>query len=905
MRIGCLQFAPQVGDIDNNLNRADAVLSRANPEELDLLVLPELAFTGTSMERTGTIRTKQCHVQKTATSSESMDLKFEAPWDAFEFGYHILEYQSNFVIVSMAWLTREEGRAFSRMPNEPDMETLTYWVTRLEPLIRAENDDEIIVVFCNRTGTEDDVIYAGTSAVVGIQGGEVKVYGLLGRGQKELLIVDTENAPFAKLVYRPENGDSSSAQVELQRTGLSPSTESSKLSSTSTWSQSAPSEQNLQENPSSPTGSKTSSTGSAELRNRENTTTRTKRRPAPLTHVPRQSLAYTRESQPTSEKSPGFNNSEIPTPSAPSPTPMAIRPKLIIPQSPTLSWTPISPEPQSTQSTYSIHSVRSNQSVRSNERPPAESTPYPDSGLPLSGYPRAFPDERYGGDEIRANVDDFFVPLSPFREADTPSSPRFFWRPPDEVLQATMEYHGLTSTGAAQITRAISTQVYDRTSQTPPSIAHRSNTVRPSGTTARGSGFDASQRGEAWRTHQTSGSYAGQSTDEAFKPSGVPQYQGDLAATASVSPAKTKTSDQANVGDTSTLSYQPTEARAVAQQIDPVLQLAQDMSDRCVTAIEDPRAAMFDRPSSPKSRNCSRSRPTEAAASFLTQDFPIMIGNELSRPLSSYAFVGQDLPRPMSRLAHHARSSSVTEAEKQSTRARQPRSTTPIRVVDDRTSSTSRSLHRGRQPGYNNTSPRHVSVERPQSRNHFRSQTLQSSRRRESISAGAPRSGSTGAANYERVESVVCPNCPVHGRASRNSNAGERDSSSQPLARASPRRPTPVAIPNNNIRPNEDELSMGTQFLSRNTVHQVNLLDDSIYSTGSFDSSSTAVETLSLKTVSSSSRSPSTPTELRTPKAMVFIHSLEDTDGAEDELTMNLDKKASVMRCVDRELVQL
>lgn len=48
MRIGCLQFAPQVGDIDNNLNRADAVLSKANPDGLDILVLPELAFTGES-----------------------------------------------------------------------------------------------------------------------------------------------------------------------------------------------------------------------------------------------------------------------------------------------------------------------------------------------------------------------------------------------------------------------------------------------------------------------------------------------------------------------------------------------------------------------------------------------------------------------------------------------------------------------------------------------------------------------------------------------------------------------------------------------------------------------------------------------------------------------------------------
>ena len=28
MKIACLQFAPQTGDVDNNLNRADAVLSK-------------------------------------------------------------------------------------------------------------------------------------------------------------------------------------------------------------------------------------------------------------------------------------------------------------------------------------------------------------------------------------------------------------------------------------------------------------------------------------------------------------------------------------------------------------------------------------------------------------------------------------------------------------------------------------------------------------------------------------------------------------------------------------------------------------------------------------------------------------------------------------------------------------
>lgn len=48
MRIACLQFAPQVADVENNLTKADQVLNEADPGDLDLdlLVLPELAFTG-------------------------------------------------------------------------------------------------------------------------------------------------------------------------------------------------------------------------------------------------------------------------------------------------------------------------------------------------------------------------------------------------------------------------------------------------------------------------------------------------------------------------------------------------------------------------------------------------------------------------------------------------------------------------------------------------------------------------------------------------------------------------------------------------------------------------------------------------------------------------------------------
>jgi protein N-terminal amidase len=135
----------------------------------------------------------------------SSPYKFEAPWNDWEFAYHVLHKQANLVILSMAWLTREDPRSYSRSPKDPDMETLSYWLARIEPLIRAETQGEIIVIFANRTGAEEEAVYTGTSAVLGVQAGEVKVYGILGRGEKELLVVDTSNRPQAKLVSAPDS----------------------------------------------------------------------------------------------------------------------------------------------------------------------------------------------------------------------------------------------------------------------------------------------------------------------------------------------------------------------------------------------------------------------------------------------------------------------------------------------------------------------------------------------------------------------------------------------------------------------------------------------------------------------------------------------------------------------------
>ncbi|ETS03583.1 hypothetical protein M419DRAFT_136697 [Trichoderma reesei RUT C-30] len=575
MRIGCLQFAPQVGDVDNNLNRADAVLSRANPDDLDVLVLPELAFSGYNfkslqdispfLEPSGSgisalwARTmalkynctvlvgypekvdvspnwptgpeyynsaivvngdgetianyRKCFLYYTDESwalegnrgffdgyipglgNTSIGIcdpyKFEAPWHAFEFAFHVLEVESNLVIVSMAWMTREDRRHFSRMPNEPDMNTLTYWVTRLEPLIRSNNEDEIIVVFCNRTGTEDEATYAGTSAVIGIQEGEVKVYGLLGRGEKELLVVDTTNPPYAKMVYRPDaaaldrqtgeleqeivandrilsdktyssldhgslsaksdhgvgslmdheqpvaNGRDSSHEVP---SSSQPPSMAHHSPSTEPTSPSAPSLSNRSE----PIAHKQSFSNSQPKVPTRQPPKQTAKRRTPSISIPSQ-LESVDHNHATSN---GEGN-DVPTPSAPSPTPQAVRPRLIIPQSssPVLNQHSENNIPSATsiRSAESLQSVKSDESevstrtLRSNPRPPEDSTPYPHSGLPLSGYPsnsfqHGFEKRIYGGDVTIEHEADALSPTTPYDEAT--ASPRWFWRPHDSVFRS-------------------------------------------------------------------------------------------------------------------------------------------------------------------------------------------------------------------------------------------------------------------------------------------------------------------------------------------------------------------------------------------------------------------------------------------------------------------------------------
>lgn len=224
----------------------------------------------------------------------------------------------------MSWPTRKDSRDFSRALGEPDMETLTYWVQRLEPLVRAELDKEVIVIFCNRSGQEDDVLYAGTSAVIGIKDGEVSVYGLGGRGTKEFLSVDTSEPPFAKLVQNEHEDEELESEGAVGAEVRNSADQAKWNVDSSKWA--SPPSTGTSFSFSEPAGSIATASGSAQPLSAAAQARRG--RPSPKLQIPQQpnfghfARPGQRSESPTT----------IPTPTAPSPTPMAVRPKLIIPE---------------------------------------------------------------------------------------------------------------------------------------------------------------------------------------------------------------------------------------------------------------------------------------------------------------------------------------------------------------------------------------------------------------------------------------------------------------------------------------------------------------------------------------------------------------------------------------------
>ncbi|OHE96354.1 N-terminal amidase [Colletotrichum orchidophilum] len=985
MRIGCLQFAPQVGDVDNNLNRADSVLSKANPNDLDILVLPELAFSGynfkslqhispflehsgsgiTSLWARTTALKYNCNVvvgypekvdvsdnwptspeyynsaivvngdgetianyRKTflyytdetwalegqgffdgfipglgnASMGICMDLnpyKFEAPWHEFEFAFHVLECESNVVILSMAWMTREDGRMFSRMPNEPDMDTLTYWVTRLEPLIRSENGDEVIVIFCNRTGIEDEAVYAGTSAVIGIQDGEVKIYGLLGRGSKDLLVVDTNNGPYAKLVHRPEPNHPSVLHGELEKMNPSPASSTTPGYEGSQLSQPSQSQPNDAAN--TPTDSKKNSPGKPpSVVSLKDSVAARRVRPSPQIQIP---------SLQNSTGALSLDSPSLPTPTAPSPTPLSIRPKLVIPQSPSSQiWQSFSPVPQSTQSTHSVRSLLSDHSVASNGRAPADSTPYPDSAQPLSGYPR-FPERMiYDGQVVIAQG-----PYSPITStgSQSPMSPRYFWRPSDTLLKTPMEPRGWSAAPESPIMRHAPSSTYQNLSlwsqHDPLARSHSSNTVRTAVTAVTAKRDEPnvrkqktadSARGKNSQPPKSRSPSKSRSEEFSAATNGATQTTSSRDAT----PAR-PSSPKSRHASRSRLRNRSDSALALREQAVEISQHLENISKRAESvnrdrnSPNDAEVVQVDRPPSPKSRNCSRSRPARRQSSILIAASPSIFPDEFTRPASTAMVEGPKIEhsRSMSRSGHHARSESITKGGRAASKDTHTRARTP--AIDGKVPNrpASRTASRGRQPGPVFSPPKMSPSGRPPSARGMSANHADPVNRKQGPSVSNASSTSPGVVpvGFDKIEAVLHPNCPVHGR---HSTSGVR--------------PTENAAAQEHNEPFDLALrrSLSTPATANNSTVQFGSLESSkishnprvstVANTPPSDVSSLS-ETVG--TVSTTSRSPSTPFfEPKTPTAMVIIRDLEDA--AFGIASPEKESGLAELRCVDRNM---
>ncbi|ODV83723.1 hypothetical protein CANARDRAFT_9286 [[Candida] arabinofermentans NRRL YB-2248] len=172
-----------------------------------------------------------------ATIGICMDLnpyKFEADFNDFEFGTFCAKEKVDLVLAPMAWMntswsadwSEKDVAEFTEIYQQPlefevnvdesqsqhstatqpfdrkaiDEKTKSYWRLRLYPIFAArEEKRNVLVVYCNRSGVEDNLMYAGTSNIVRFGGGlpifrdesvvlDYEEYGELGQGTEGVLV---------------------------------------------------------------------------------------------------------------------------------------------------------------------------------------------------------------------------------------------------------------------------------------------------------------------------------------------------------------------------------------------------------------------------------------------------------------------------------------------------------------------------------------------------------------------------------------------------------------------------------------------------------------------------------------------------------------------------------------------
>ena len=134
-------------------------------------------------------KTFDCHPFGKIGPGICMDVnpfKFQASFDAFEFANFHVRQGTRFVFLSMAWL---------QSPYHTPKSLINYWIQRLEPLVNEsiKIKNPIIVVICNRNGTEGDSSYGGSSCVLQFSEGRITLMDHLNTDDEMLLTVDLDH----------------------------------------------------------------------------------------------------------------------------------------------------------------------------------------------------------------------------------------------------------------------------------------------------------------------------------------------------------------------------------------------------------------------------------------------------------------------------------------------------------------------------------------------------------------------------------------------------------------------------------------------------------------------------------------------------------------------------------------
>ncbi|KAI0032585.1 carbon-nitrogen hydrolase [Vararia minispora EC-137] len=101
----------------------------------------------------------------------------------FEVAEHCVREGTTLLVLLNAWLDSREDT-----DTHEDWCTLQYWAYRLHPLCaeREGAPEETLVVICNRTGSEDGLTFAGSSALLRCKrgAGRAQILGVMGRDEE-------------------------------------------------------------------------------------------------------------------------------------------------------------------------------------------------------------------------------------------------------------------------------------------------------------------------------------------------------------------------------------------------------------------------------------------------------------------------------------------------------------------------------------------------------------------------------------------------------------------------------------------------------------------------------------------------------------------------------------------------